>query len=435
MVRQVHKVIEDREYLFREQGIDSMATFRTRRQGGEFADFPFGDVFLVIDNFALFAQEFEQLEVQITELVATGLTYGVHVIIAANRWVEIRAKVRDNIGTRLELRLNDPADSEFGKAAASTVPVGVPGRGINKDKLQFQVSLPIIDATPDEEEPPSVQQALEEFIQRAREHWNGPTAPPVRMLPALVAWNDILSATATDKRSGVPLGLEEFRLEPIYIDLISDSPHFIILGDSECGKTTLLRAWMRGIEQRYSKEEVAFAIVDYRKTLVDFAESKNLLVYAYNKATLDACVGNFRVDLEKRGKTDGDAPLSRLLTPKRWTGRHYFLFVDDYDSLAAGSNTPLSPLVEYLPAGRDIGFHIVVARRVSGMSRSAFEPVMQRLNEMGTSAIIMSGNPKEGPLMGQAVTLQPPGRGYLIRRSYPSTLVQIAFAEPAYAVE
>jgi S-DNA-T family DNA segregation ATPase FtsK/SpoIIIE len=151
MVRQVHKVIEDREYLFREQGIDSMATFRTRRQAGEFADFPFGDVFLIIDNFALFAQEFEQLEVQITELVASGLTYGVHVIIAANRWVEIRAKVRDNIGTRLELRLNDPADSEFGKAAASTVPVGVPGRGINKDKLQFQVSLPIIDASADEE--------------------------------------------------------------------------------------------------------------------------------------------------------------------------------------------------------------------------------------------------------------------------------------------
>ena len=116
VVRQMRKIIEEREFLFRERGIDSMATFREMRQQGQLAEVPFGDVFLIIDNFAQFFQEFDQLEPELLEIVASGLTYGVHLIVATNRWAEIRSKIRDNIGTRLELRLNDVLESDLGKA-------------------------------------------------------------------------------------------------------------------------------------------------------------------------------------------------------------------------------------------------------------------------------------------------------------------------------
>jgi S-DNA-T family DNA segregation ATPase FtsK/SpoIIIE len=169
---------------------------------------------------------------------------------------------------------------------------------------------------------------------------------------------------------------------------------------------------------------------------VDFAESPHLLTYAYNSPTLTACVGNLKASLEKRVAAGGDAPLSRLQATKRWTGRHFFLFADDYDSLSTGTSTPLNPLVDYLTAGRDIGFHVVLARRVGGIGRSSFEPMLQRLREMGTSAIIMSGDSQEGRLIhNQAATLQPPGRGYFVQRNHPSALVQIAFAEPEYIGE
>ena len=385
---------------------------------------------------AVFMQEFDALDDDLTQLVGTGLTYGVHVILAANRWMELRPKVRDNIGTRLEFRLNDPADSEFGRKVAGGLPLGIPGRGLNKETLHFQVALPVVDTCTDEEHP-SAQQPLEAFVARVREHWAGPTAPPVRLLPALVPWSAMPTPEQEDRRRGLPLGLEELRLEPIFLDLVSQSPHFLILGDSECGKTTLLRTLIRGIEQRYTTEEAGFAIIDYRKMLVDFAESKNLLTYAYNASTVAACVANFKVDLEKRQKTDGDVPLSRRLSPKAWSGRHFFLFVDDYDSLSpSSSNSPLSGLVEYLTTGRDIGFHVIIARRVGGMARSSFEPVVQRMREMGTSAIIMSGDREEGRLLyNQAATILPPGRGYYVRRTHPSTLVQVAFAEAAYVLD
>jgi S-DNA-T family DNA segregation ATPase FtsK/SpoIIIE len=111
------------------------------------------------------------------------------------------------------------------------------------------------------------------------------------------------------------------------------------------------------------------------------------------------------------------------------------LFVDDYDSLGKNSSTPLSPLVDFLSIGSDIGFHIIVARRVGGMGRSSFEPVLQRLREMSIPALIMSGDPQEGKLIhNQAAALQPPGRGILVRRGHPSTLVQTVYTEPAYTV-
>ncbi len=430
LVRQMQKIIEDREFLFRERGIDSMATYRMRRRAGELQDAPFGDVFLVIDNFAQFQQDFEQLESDIVEIVATGLTYGVHVVLAANRWAEIRSKLRDNIGRRLELRLNDPIESEVGKAPASALPVGVPGRGLTKEKLQFHTALPVVRSGKEREREQDVpvQEALAALIQQSKCTWNGEPAPPIRMLPSMVTLQNLPQPSGQE---GVPLGIEEFRLNTVSIDLLTAGPHFIVLGDMECGKTTLLRTWMRGLEQRYTIKQVAFAIVDYRKTLLDFAESPYLLTYAHNPPTLKACVDNLKVDFDKRVSSSADVPLIELRKQQRWKGCHYFLFVDDYDAIITPSGSPLNPLVELLLSGRDIGFHLVVTRRVGGAGRAMFEPVIQRLREMSSAALIMSGDPTEGKLLhNQAATLLPPGRGYLVQRNQPPTLVQVAYTEP-----
>nr|BBH95310.1 type VII secretion protein EccC [Thermogemmatispora argillosa] len=435
VVRQMRRVIEEREFLFRERGIDSMTTFRALRQRGELDDVPFGDVFLVIDNFAQFYQDFDQLEPDLVEIVSSGLAYGVHLIIATNRWAEVRPRLRDNIGTRLELRLNDPIDSELGRAIASAIPAGVPGRGANRDKLFFQIALPLMVAggqTEIEDLHLRIQEYLLALIERIRSSWKSLVAPPILMLPPLVRWED-LPGPSPDEPPGVPIGLEEFRLKPVYIDLITGGPHFLILGDSECGKTSLLRAWIRGIERRYTPQQVAYAIIDFRKRLLDFVDSKSLLTYAYNSQTLTSCVGNLKVDLERRLKKISEVPLSELRRPQQWNGRHYFLFVDDYEAIGGSGGSPLMPLQEYLIVGRDVGFHLVLVHRVGGVSRAMFEPIMQRLREMGTPGLILSGDPMEGKLLhGQAATPLPPGRAYLVQPKHPPMLVQLAFAAPQW---
>jgi len=95
------------------------------------------------------------------------------------------------------------------------------------------------------------------------------------------------------------------------------------------------------------------------------------------------------------------------------------------------SGNPLSPLVELLPQGRDIGLHLVLARRVGGTARTSFEPVFQRVKELGTPGLILSGDPQEGPLLGtQRAALLPPGRGYLVRPHRRTCLVQTLYCPP-----
>jgi S-DNA-T family DNA segregation ATPase FtsK/SpoIIIE len=107
------------------------------------------------------------------------------------------------------------------------------------------------------------------------------------------------------------------------------------------------------------------------------------------------------------------------------------VLVDDYDLLPAAAGSPLLPLLDLLGLGRELGFHLVLTRRVAGAARAAFEPVFQRLRELGGSGLVMGGDPGEGPLLGnQRAAPLPPGRGFLVRPRRAPALVQVAYSPP-----
>src|SRR4029453_8779243 len=139
LIRELRSLLVEREHQFRELGVDSMAAWHTRRRDG--ADLGgSGEVFLVIDNWGALVRELPELEPEVTELTALGLHYGVHVVLTANRWAEVRPGLRENLGGRLELCLNDPLESEVGRIAAAGLP-DLPGRGPPQPGLRFQPPL------------------------------------------------------------------------------------------------------------------------------------------------------------------------------------------------------------------------------------------------------------------------------------------------------
>ena len=75
-------------------------------------------MFLVVDGWATLRGEFDDLEPMITDIATRGLSYGIHVVAAAARWMDFRPAIRDLFGTRLELRLGDPSDSMVNRRAA-----------------------------------------------------------------------------------------------------------------------------------------------------------------------------------------------------------------------------------------------------------------------------------------------------------------------------
>ncbi|MDQ2637989.1 MAG: type VII secretion protein EccCa, partial [Actinomycetota bacterium] len=143
----MQSVIRTREERFRRLGVDSVVDYRARRAACDPAvrEDLFGDVFLVVDGWATLRQEFDALEAPITALAAHGLSYGVHVVLTASRWAELRPALKDQIATRIELRLGEPAESEMDRRRARSLTNCPPGRGITANGSEMVIALPRFD--------------------------------------------------------------------------------------------------------------------------------------------------------------------------------------------------------------------------------------------------------------------------------------------------
>jgi len=455
LVRELRSLIFERERRFRDLEVDSMASWHALRRAG--LDLGgYGEVFLLVDNWGALVREQPELEAEITELAGLGLHYGVHLVLTATGWAELRPGLRENLGGRLELRLNDPLESEVGRTAAASLP-DLPGRGLIHSGLQFQVALP---------------GQTRAILDRALPGRDGAVAPPLRLLPTLVGESTLapagpegsavgLEVSAVERAprapAGLPFAVEEHRLEVVQLDLFEASPHLLVLGDAGCGKSSLLRLVANGLAARHPPDEVALVIVDPRRGLLDLTALPNLAGYAYSTTTVIQAVDQLRREFEERsagfdllpvpsmpalapagaeplvpgGPDAGLALVQAPSQPGPLMGPRHVVLVDDYDLLPAATGSPLLPLLDLLALGRELGLHLVLTRRVAGAARAAFEPVVQRLRELGGSGLVMSGDPGEGPLLGgQRATALPPGRGFLVRPPAPPTLVQVAYRPP-----
>jgi S-DNA-T family DNA segregation ATPase FtsK/SpoIIIE len=428
MVAEVSQLVSEREWRFRHAGIDSMADFRERKRRGEVADDAFGDAFLLIDGWAGFKTEFEALETKVVNLAAQGLSYGVHVVVTANRWTEMRSSLRDLLGSRFELRLGDTSESEMDKRVAVNVPANKPGRGVSREKLHFLTALPRIDASSD---PGSLADGVKDAAEKIRAAWDGRHAPAVRLLPESLPYEDLLAQLPAERRAGlvVPIGVNEERLDAVFLDFDAE-PHLAVFTDGEAGKTNLLRAICGGITEINTPKEAAVVLVDYRRTMLGFLESEHLLGYAVSATQLDGMIGDLRNSLE--GRLPGaDVTQEQLKNRSWWHGPEVFVVVDDYDLVATQSGNPLQALADFLPQAKDVGLHMIVARRTGGAGRAMFDPIIGKLKDLSAPGFVGSGSKDEGALWGGVKPAErPPGRGVLSTRKGGAQLIQVAWVKP-----
>ncbi|KKK06148.1 type VII secretion protein EccCa [Micromonospora sp. HK10] len=418
-VGEITTLLARRERHFAEAGVESVAAWRRRRAaalaGGQPGTDPFGDVFLVIDGWNVLRGDYEELEPLVTELATRGLTYGVHVVASALRWSDFRPAIRDLFGSRLELRLGDPADSVLAKRpVAESVPEQRPGRGIAPGGLHFLAAEPTVAA---------LGSGTADLVKAVASAWAGPAAPPVRLLPPVLPYAALDHAATSGL--AFPVGIAEADLRPVVLDFAVE-PNFVVFGDAECGKSSFLRALATSIVNRFTPDEARVILVDYRRSLMGAIESPHLIGYGtaapHTTELIESAAGYLR------GRQPGpEVTPAQLRSRSWWTGPELFVLVDDYDLVAGGPSNPLRALEEHLPHARDVGLHLVLARRAAGSGRTSFEPIVQRLRELSTPGLVMSGGPEEGALVGQVrAGPLPPGRGRLVTRRDGVRLVQLA---------
>jgi S-DNA-T family DNA segregation ATPase FtsK/SpoIIIE len=316
--------------------------------------------------------------------------------------MDFRPAVRDLFGSRLELRLGDPSDSLLSRKVATNVPEDAPGRGLTPDGFHFLAAAP-----PDDD-----------LISAIATAWTGSKAPPVRLLPQLVRYDEL------PHDGELTIGLAQNDLAPVSVDFAAD-PHFLLFGDGESGKSSFLRGLATSIIRRYPAEQARLVILDYRRSLLGAFGEPHLIGYATGLAQATQLVGSV-ADYLRRRLPGPDLTPQQLRDRSWWTGPDCYLLVDDYDLVASGPSNPLLPLLDHLAQAHDIGLHLVLTRRTGGAGRALYEPVIQRLRELSTPGIVLSGDREEGILLGNVRPgPQPAGRGWLVTRRDGARLVQL----------
>ncbi|CAM3336719.1 type VII secretion protein EccCa [Dermacoccus barathri] len=416
-VEEVHAMLVHRESVFQQYGIDSVESMRAMHRDGRLAELPSADIVLLIDGYGQLADEFEEIEPLVHELLARGSGYGVHVIATATRSNEIRISQQSFFGNRIEFRLTEPAESAFGKKRGESLPANRPGRALQNDELIGHFALPRFDGMSDTEGMSEAFTAIAD--QLAQQHADSPVAP-VRVLPPQLAFEKMQPAP----RDGVlALGLREHDFATQYVNLFGRDRHLLAMGDSQSGKTNLLRSICRQLVAEASPDDLVIALFDPRQEL-DGAVPEDFLgghakspMLARNLAAAIGKELTTRVPSDPTASGPVQTPTPRIV-----------LVIDDYDVLTAGGSSPLAELAPYASMAREVGLHVIMTRKVAGAARGMYEGFTAAVRESGAATLLMDGDRTEGALVGGIRPRHfPPGRGMYIQGGRAPHVIQVAY--------
>lgn len=424
-VEEIRGMIDHRERIFRNHAIDTMAALRAGHAAGSIPELPTADVVLVIDNFGAIRTTFDELDEPITDILQRGSSYGVHVVASMMRWNDVRMQNQAMFGTMLELRLNDPTDSNIDRRLQEVLRKGGPGRLlVPGSKLYAHFALPRVDGVADDE---NLSEILEAQALSVRSTWQGPHAPEIRILPLKLPREQV--GDDVREPAVLPIGVDERALAPVYLDVGGRDTNLVVFGDSGSGKTNMVRLIVQQLIERHTSDQLVFAVMDPRRGLREYVPEAYVGGYAPTGRVAAGLAAGVSQELAKRMPDDtGEIPEAGRGGPR------IVVLADDYDLLTSGGQSPMDPFLPYVAAGRDIKLHFIVTRRASGASRQMYEPFLSAVLESGAAGLVLSGDRSEGQLFtGARPGDYPPGRGLFVRRGDGPQLVQTALADPVQA--
>ena len=414
VVEEIVTMLDTREQVFSRHRIDSLDVLRSRHATGQIPELASADVVLLIDGLGLLRSDFEELEDSLDDILRRGSGLGVHAVMTLSRSNELRMAQQPLVGTRLELRLNDPADSLIARKLSKTLRADVPGRVLTPEQLFAHAALPIAD---DADTSHGVGTALEELAGQIASRWSGERPAPIRMLPEAIDPADL--PDGEEEPDLLPLGLFQDTMTPINLDLVGRDPHLLVLGDPGCGKSTVLRGVIESLVERHTPDELVIAVYDMRRTTADACPESYLGGHATSAALAEGLSASIAQELERRS-----AAMSAGEEPD---GPRIVLVVDDYDILAAGNSNPLAPIIPYLSSARDLRLNVALTRPVAGSSQAMYDQLLQALRNTGATGLLMDGERSEGIVMaGMRAEHLRPGRGWWLRRGARPRLAQVA---------
>lgn len=412
LIEELEAMLASRERVFKNRGIDSLSQLRTRHAAGELPELPAADVVVLVNGYSTLRQEFDDLDAAFTAIMMRAATVGMHLVLGLSRFSDLRIAHQALFGTRIELRLNDPADSQVDRTLARTIKAETPGRALSDSGLLGQIALPVLEAV----ESDALGDELEALGRRVADSWSGPSAAPIRLLPQQL--DPSVLPDPVDEPESIPFGLRQDTMAPAFWEFQRTDQHLIVLGDARSGKTAALRLIAAELIARFTPDELAIAVVDSRGHLASVVPDAYLAAHARTAAQAAGLASSIATELERRPGLGGRG---RAKAPR------VVLFVDDHDIISAGGIEHLAALAPHLPTARDSRFHIVLSRPVAGSVRAMFSPFLQGIRDTGGAMLVLSGDRSEGQILPRLYAERfSPGRGRYARRGEAPFVAQVA---------
>lgn len=434
VVAEIKAVLRQREAMFKQFRVGAISDYRQLREDPSHpasAD-PFGDVFLVIDGWPAFVAEFPDLEAVVQDIAGQGPAFGVHTVISTPRWTELKARVRDYLGTKIEFRLGDVNETQVDRITRE-IPINRPGRAVSTEKHHLMIGVPRLDGVHSAQDlVPALTAAVQHIATLHTDE-----APKVRVLPDRIHLHELdpnPPGPDADYRARwtVPLGIRESDLSVAYSPMHT-SPHVLVFGAAKSGKTRIAHAISSAICARNSPQQVRFMLADYRSGLLDAVPQSHLLnagAVNRNSASLEESIKALAIVLKQR-LPPPDLTTAQLRARSWWQGPDIVLVVDDWHMIvaAAGVILPMTPLTPLLPAAADIGFHLIVTCQMSQASRATMDKFVGAAYGAGSPTLFLSGERTDFPSRDIKVQHRPPGQAFMVSPE-GKEVVQAAYVDP-----
>lgn len=205
-MKMLYKEVERRRNLFSGFGGDYQAYIKNSGKAEP-------NIVVVLNNYSGFAEQYEELQDELTLLSRDGVKYGIYFVVAASSVNAVRYKTQQNFKTMLTMQLNDATDYSIvvGKTDG-LIPSKYKGRGLAAlDRVyEFQTAY-CKDAA-------DMQEYLREFCARLKED-SRTSAKHIPILPDVVDLAYV--AEAADGIRSVPVGVGKKSLNILGINLKS----------------------------------------------------------------------------------------------------------------------------------------------------------------------------------------------------------------------
>ncbi|ODM25548.1 type VII secretion protein EssC [Clostridium sp. Bc-iso-3] len=421
LFKYILKEMDTRKDLFSEKGVSSLTAYR------DASEETLPAIVVIIDNFSAFSEMYPEYEDYLIQISREGGNLGIHIVVTCSSTSAIRYKLSSNFKLAIALQMSDKGDySLIVGRTFGLEPSPVNGRGLVKGNppLEFQTALP----TEGESEIERTIK-LKSTISEISKSWTGSKAKPIPVMPEIVYYKDLITRdevkkTLARKPVCVPLGIEENEMELSFIDLL-DTPHLLVSGDIQSGKTTFLQALTITLALKFSPEKLAIHIFDssslglyalsqlpHTKTytndgenIADFAESL--------KKEIDDRKSDLNKERIRAGGliNDKDFILSRQLS---------LILIDDFNDFMQYADSTTKDLLEILvKKERNLGISTVMAGYTQDVG-SSWDNLAKAFKDMQTG--ILLGSISDQQLFsirlpyGTTEKAINPGDGYLVNR-------------------